>query len=209
MEVFMGKRKNVVVALIALVLVIMVTNGLGAQAIREDPVDIGWHHGPRDGTGTGIPDPTARLEELSTEYEVELAVLQALVTEGYRVGELHIALEMAQESGSTLDAVLTLAGEGDRHDWRQVALTLGIDPESEAFLMLRSGEGRGPGPGRSDDGPRGPGGPDGSGGRGGPGGPGDGSGGPGGPRGPADGTGGRGGSGGPGDGAGTGRRGGH
>lgn len=158
MEVFMGKSKNVVVVLIALVLVIMVTNGLGAQAIREDPEDIGWHHGPRDGTGTGIPDPTARLEELSTEYAVELTVLQALVTEGYRVGELHMALELAQESGSTLDAVLALAGEGERHDWRQVALTLGIDPESEAFLMLRGGEGRGPGPGPGslDDRPRGP-----------------------------------------------------
>jgi len=82
-------------------------------------------------------DQTALLTRLSTEFGVPVADLQALVTKGYKAGEIWLALEMSKVSGKALTDVIALTTGKEGHGWGLVAKTLGIKPGSKEFLAMK------------------------------------------------------------------------
>jgi hypothetical protein len=135
-------RQNGTWIAVAVLFFAVMAAGIGAQGVCDDPPADAWRHGRGD--GTGISDPAAQLEQLSEEYEVDLAVLEALFAEGYGVGSLRMALGLAEASGSTLDEIIALVADPEEPNWGQIAASLGIEPGSEEFrAIVGRGEGRG------------------------------------------------------------------
>lgn len=86
----------------------------------------------------GAANPTALLTKLSTEYNVALPDLQGLLSQGYKPGELWLALELAKASGKSFTEVIALTKGKAGHGWGVVAQSLGIKPGSKEFAALRT-----------------------------------------------------------------------
>lgn len=84
-------------------------------------------------------DNTALLTRLSTQFQVELAVLQDLNAQGYTAGQIWLALEISLQSGKPLaDAVAQVASMNTSgHGWGVLAQALGINPGSQEFFALK------------------------------------------------------------------------
>ena len=81
-------------------------------------------------------DSKALLARLSSRFGVTQAQIDSLATEGYKPGEIWLALELSQVTGKSLDEVVALAQGQEGHGWGLVAKSLGIAPGSRDFLAL-------------------------------------------------------------------------
>ena len=86
-------------------------------------------------------DNTALLTRLSTQFQVDLAVLQDLNAQGYTTGQIWLALEISLQSGKPLEDALVQAASmnASGHGWGVLAQALGLDPGSEDFFALKEG----------------------------------------------------------------------
>lgn len=82
-------------------------------------------------------DPAALLARLSASYGVPLADLEAYVAQGYKPGELWLALELAAATDRPLSEVVALAEGRSGHGWGLVAKVLGIEPGKAEFFELK------------------------------------------------------------------------
>lgn len=89
------------------------------------------------GTPTATSQPsTAALTKLANEFGVSLDSLSALSAQGYKAGEIWLALELSKTSGKSLSDVVALAAGKNGHGWGEVAQALGIDPNSKDFQSM-------------------------------------------------------------------------
>ncbi|HUX41587.1 MAG TPA: hypothetical protein VMV83_10520 [Rectinemataceae bacterium] len=83
-----------------------------------------------------VADPTALMAKLSLEFKVSTTTLDGLLAQGYKPGEVWLALELAKASGKSLSDVIALAEGKSGHGWGLVAQTLGLKPGSKEFTAL-------------------------------------------------------------------------
>ena len=83
-----------------------------------------------------VSDPTALMAKLSLEFQVSASSLDTLLAQGYKPGELWLALELSKASGKSLSDVIALAQGKSGHGWGLVAQTLGLKPGSKEFTAL-------------------------------------------------------------------------
>lgn len=84
-------------------------------------------------------DDTALLIKLSTQFNVELSVIQDLSAQGYTAEQIWLALEISNQSGEQLSVAVTQVStmHAEGHGWGVLAQALGIDPGSERFFELK------------------------------------------------------------------------
>jgi len=82
-------------------------------------------------------NPEQLLLKLSIEFEVEVAVLEGLIAEGYSPGQVWLALEIADYSQISLEEAVLMTDAQDGHGWGNLAQVLGIVPGSEDFHALK------------------------------------------------------------------------
>ena len=87
-------------------------------------------------TTTNDTAPQALLVKLSASFDVPLSSLQALSAQGYKPGEIWLALTLAKVSGKSLDEVISLTNGRQGHGWGVVAQILGIDEGSPQFVAM-------------------------------------------------------------------------
>ncbi len=83
-----------------------------------------------------VADPTALMAKLSLEFKVSTTALDGLLAQGYKPGEIWLALELAKASGKSLSDVVALAQGKSGHGWGLVAQTLGLKQGSKGFTAL-------------------------------------------------------------------------
>jgi hypothetical protein len=81
-------------------------------------------------------DSAALLALIAAKFNVSVDVLSPYLAQGYRPGEIWLALELSKVSGKSLDEVIALATK-DGHGWGVVAASLGIKPGSAEFKALK------------------------------------------------------------------------
>ena len=85
---------------------------------------------------TASTAPQALLVKLSASFDVPLSSLQALSAQGYKPGEIWLALTLAKVSGKSLDDVISLTVGKQGHGWGVVAQVLGVKPGSPQFVAM-------------------------------------------------------------------------
>jgi hypothetical protein len=83
-------------------------------------------------------DHVELITRLQVTFQIDVAVLEAYISEGYSPGELWLALEIARETELSLDEALVITDGASGHGWGLLAQKLGIDPGSSEFHSLKA-----------------------------------------------------------------------
>ncbi|MEI6385197.1 MAG: hypothetical protein WCQ50_01085 [Spirochaetota bacterium] len=109
--------------------VLAVMAALGTFAFGQDMIEV---------TDTTTTTPTAsafqvprlgeteRIQSLATEYGLATTDIQAYLDQGYRIGDIDMALSIVKQSGKTLSEVIALGKAGDPASWISAGSSLGV-----------------------------------------------------------------------------------
>lgn len=104
-------------------------SGAYAQDVDEEPIDL---------EEFDSVDHANLIAQLQVTFQIDAAVLQAYIAEGYSPGELWLALEIARETELSLDQALVITDGASGHGWGLLAQKLGNDPGSNEFHALKA-----------------------------------------------------------------------
>jgi len=121
------KRLSVVV--FAILASIAFASGAYAQDVDEEPIEL---------EEFDSVDHANLIAQLQITFQIDVAVLEAYIAEGYSPGELWLALEIARETELSLDQALVITDGASGHGWGLLAQKLGIDPGSNQFHALKA-----------------------------------------------------------------------
>lgn len=104
-------------------------SGAYAQDVDDEPIEL---------EEFDSADHANLIAQLQVTFQIDVAILEAYIAEGYSPGELWLALEIARETELSLDQALVITDGASGHGWGLLAQKLGIDPGSNEFHALKA-----------------------------------------------------------------------
>lgn len=121
--------KKLSVVAFAILAGIAFASGAYAQDVDDEPIEL---------EEFDSADHENLIAQLQVTFQIDVAVLEAYIAEGYSPGELWLALEIARETELSLDQALVITDGASGHGWGLLAQKLGIDPGSNEFHALKA-----------------------------------------------------------------------
>jgi len=121
--------KKLSVVVFAILAGIAFASGAYAQDVDDEPIEL---------EEFDSADHANLIAQLQVTFQIDVAILEAYIAEGYSPGELWLALEIARETELSLDQALVITDGASGHGWGLLAQKLGIDPGSNEFHALKA-----------------------------------------------------------------------
>jgi hypothetical protein len=121
--------KKLSVVAFAILAGIALASGAYAQDVDDEPIEL---------EEFDSVDHANLIAQLQITFQIDVAVLEAYIAQGYTPGELWLALEIARETELSLDQALVITDGASGHGWGLLAQKLGIDPGSNEFHALKA-----------------------------------------------------------------------